>query len=404
MDLKNSILIIIIIILIISISYFFYRTKTKEIALTVFSIVSTLFVAEIITKLFYPQIMEHDELFEYDANLGWKFMANNKVSINYEGEANHYVETNSLGFRDGPYLLNQDNTKKILVLGDSFVSNVSVKSEDVFTEVLQDRLENIEVLNFGINGYSQVQEYLQLKEWYHRINPDVIILMVYIRNDFANNIDENGFVPRPFASWDEENQTIKINHPTPRKETTEKVTSVPFWRIYRKSHLYHLLSNRINFLRIKLNQDNEPELIPSLQDPPELYLCNTQPSENTKLMQRTMEELLLKFAAFSDEIGVPLVFAIAPSMVQVEDKLWSSFLENYGGNSRDFIRSLPNDRLIQFAEDNKLQMIDLLPILRSEANKGKVLYYPKEQHWNSEGNQVVARSLYDYLETRSLID
>jgi hypothetical protein len=348
--------------------------------------------------------MEHDKMFEYDSNLGWKFISNKKGSIIYEGEANHYLEINSLGFRDSPYRPNLDKTKKILVLGDSFVSNIAVKSKEVFTEVLQEGLENIEVFNFGVNAYSNVQEYLLLKEWYNRINPDILILMIYIQNDFTDNVEKDWLYPRPFASWDEENLTLKINHPAPELKSIKKVSSLRPWRIYRKSHLFHLLNRKINLLRIKLTRDNEPELKPSLYDPPELYLCNTRPSENTKLMFRTMEELLLKFKEFSDEKGIPLVFALAPSMVQVEDKLWSSFVLNYGRNSENFIRSLPNDRLIQFAEKNNLTMFDLLPILQSEAKKGKTLYNPMEKHWTSEGNSVVARSLLDYLKTNSLVE
>jgi hypothetical protein len=59
---------------------------------------------------------------------------------------------------------------------------------------------------------------------------------------------------------------------------------------------------------------------------------------------------------------------------------------------------------MQFAEKNNLLMIDLLPILQSEAKKGKTLYNRRDQHWNSDGNRVVAGSLLGYLKTKSLIE
>jgi len=389
---------------VISLSFLFFRNKRKEIALGLFSFVFAIFIVEAFVMLFYPQIMEHDKMFEHDPYLGWKFVSNKKGAIVYPGEAHHYIETNSMGFRDDPPPPDQDKIRKILILGDSFVSNISVIDSDVFTEVLERSLNNTAVLNFGVNGYGQVQEYLLLQKWLGKINPDIIILVIYIRNDFNDNIGGYWvYYPRPFASWDEDDLTLKIN-PPPQATPTKEATSEPFWKIYRKSHLYLFLDRRINILITKFSQADQSEHKPSLFTPPELYLCRSQPSENTKLMYRTMEELLLRIAGYADEIGVPLVFAIAPSIVQVEDKLWSSCLLNSGGKLEDYIRTLPNDKLMQFAEKNNLLMIDLLPILQSESKKGKTLYNSREQHWNSDGNRVVARSLLGYLKTKSLIE
>ncbi len=116
-----------------------------------------------------------------------------------------------------------------------------------------------------------------------------------------------------------------------------------------------------------------------------------------------MEELLLRIANYVDERGVPLVFAIAPSVFQVEEERWSRLLK-YAEESEKYIRSLPNDKLMQFAEKNNLLMIDLLPKFQYEAKKGKTLYNRTEQHWNSDGNLLVAHSLLEYLKAKSLVE
>ncbi len=389
---------------VISLSFLLFRNKRKEIALGLFSFVFAIIIAEVFVRLVYPQIMEHDKMFEYDPYLGWKYMSNKKGAIVYPGEAHHYIETNSIGFRDDPPPPDQDKIRKILVLGDSFVSNISVKDSEVFTEVLEQSLENTAVLNFGVNGYGPVQEYLLLQEWHRKMNPDLIVLMIYIRNDFNDNMGNYwGDVPRPFATWSEEDQALKINtppQPTPAKEATPE----PSWKFYRKFHLYHFLNNRILCFITKFSKTDKSEHQPSLYTPPELYLCRSQPSENTKLMYRTMEELMLKIAGYADEIETSLVFVIAPTIVQIEDELWSSTLLNFDEKQEDYIRTLPNDKLMQFAEKNNLLMIDLLPILQSETKKGNALYNRIEQHWNSNGNHVVARFLLGYLKNKSLIE
>jgi len=266
-----------------------------------------------------------------------------------------------------------------------------VKDNEVFTEVLESNLKNTAVINFGVNGYGQVQEYLLLQKWLPKINPDLIILVIYISNDFSDNMGGYWLYSRPFASWFEEDRTLKINPPL-QTTSIKEANSRPFWKFYIKSHLYHFLDKKIRFLVTKYSHDYTT---------PELYLCHPRPSKKTEQMYRTMEELLLKIAGYADEAGVPIVFVIAPTMIQVEDELWSSTFLNLGEKPEDYIKTLPNDKLMQFAKKNNLLMVDLLPIFQSEEKKGNTLYNLREQHWNSEGNRVVARSLLNYLKTNN---
>jgi len=77
------------------------------------------------------------------------------------GAVANTIQTNSLGFRDHAPPSNKKN--RIMVLGDSFVSNVSVKDDEVFTEIMETRMKDSDVMNFGVNAYGEVQEYLLLK-------------------------------------------------------------------------------------------------------------------------------------------------------------------------------------------------------------------------------------------------
>jgi hypothetical protein len=371
-----------------------------RIGLAVVSLIFSIFIAEVGLKLFYPQIMEHDQMFEADPHLGWRFIPNRTGSIVFPGEANLYIRTNSLGFRDNALPSANEKPRKLLVLGDSFVSNIAVPDNDVFTEVMERQLRNTAVLNFGVNGYGQVQSYLTLREWFERVNPDLMILMITVRNDFEDNIGSSWLYPRPYASWN--GGTLHIHPPAP---VQPRKASETFWKVYRRSHFFQLLDRELNPLIVKFSKaskaTNDHE--PSFYTPPEFYLCRSEPSEKTQLMYRTMEELLLRIAGYARERGVPLVFAIGPSMLQVDDQLWSSTLQRFGERPEHYVRSLPNDRLMQFAAKNDLLMMDLLPILESETKKGRVLYFPRDDHWNSEGNHVVAHALLEYLRSKSLI-
>ena len=99
-----------------------------------------------------------------------------------------------------------------------------------------------------------------------------------------------------------------------------------------------------------------------------------------------------------------MVFVIAPSFLQADAELWSSMLMEYDVDDEHYLPSLPNRRLMQFAEENDLAMLDLLPILESEVQKGRPVFDPKEQHWTSEGNLIVADALLDYLTSTALVE
>ncbi|MDO5977707.1 hypothetical protein [Flavivirga spongiicola] len=376
--------------------------KKNILLLIVFSVFIFL-VVEICFRFFYPQITQHDNMYEHDEVLGWKFIPNKKGTIVYPGEAHHSIKINSMGFRDNP--LSDDRGEKILVLGDSFVSNISVKDDDVFTEIMEQNLVNTSVLNFGVNGYGQVQEYLQLQKWFNVINPDLIISVIYIRNDFTDNVKDtnwpssNSIYTRPLALWNEENQEVKLQPvPPPIKE----IISKPSDRFYHKLHIYHFIRTRIYTIRDRFFKKDESKAYS--YTPPELYLCRSEPSTETEVMYKTMERMLFNISNFIKEKRVPIVFAIAPSIVQVEDELWSSVMENADGSKVTYIRTLPNDKLMAFAKKNNWYMIDLLPELLSETRKGKKLYNPLEQHWTVEGNHVVSHLLLKYLKDKHLIE
>ena len=131
---KVSILALCIVLPMLSLSLF--RNKRKEIVLVLFSFAFSVFVVEVFLRQFYPLNMEHDQMFEYDPDLGWRFVSNKRGAIVYADEARHWIKTNSLGFRDNSPPENNDSNKKIMVIGDSFVSNIAVKDSEVFTEVM----------------------------------------------------------------------------------------------------------------------------------------------------------------------------------------------------------------------------------------------------------------------------
>lgn len=361
------------------------------------SVTFSIILCEILLRLFCPQVMEHAKMFTYDAELGWKFIPDTQGNIVYYGEVNHLIKTNSFGFRDHPVTAGHEK-KKLMVVGDSFVSNISVRDNDVFTEIMEQQLPSSDVLNFGVNGYNQVQEYLLLKDWVDKINPDLIVLVIYTRNDFTENTGEDWLFGRPYVSLEGHDSTLTFHDPPKFKQATEREK---IWNFYRKSHVYTLADRALlNMAMAFQGIDGNPK--PSFYAIPESYLCRNRPSREIRTLFSIMEKLLLNVSAFANEKKVPLVMVIAPSIVQVQDDMWSDLTA--GISAEAYTRSLPNDRLMQFANENNLKMIDLLPVLQSKSREGKKMYNITDQHWSAEGNRVVADAIVDYLKSHALVN
>lgn len=97
------------------------------------------------------------------------------------------IKTNSFGIRDKEYSLEKPTgTYRIFVVGDSYTFGWGVDNEDIYTEVLEERLNGngggkYEVFNLGINGIGTDLKYLRLLQ-YSDYSPDLVILHV-VQND-----------------------------------------------------------------------------------------------------------------------------------------------------------------------------------------------------------------------------
>jgi hypothetical protein len=371
-----------------------FRRKRREIALFVVALALSLAGAEVSLRQFRPALMEHDGMFQFDRQLGWTFIPSRSSSIVRSGEARHYVRTNAMGFRDND-LPTDPAVRRIMFVGDSFVSNLAVKDDEVFTELMERALPRTAVLNFGVNGFGPVQEYLLLQRWLDQVRPALVVVMIYVRNDFQDNVADDWMYARPVASLDAGGGLTV--HPVVGE--APPVTARPW---VTRSQVFHLARGAPGILVDAFAASKQVEYEPSLETPPELYLCRLEPSEKTRVMYRTMEAIVLKIDELAAERGIPSVFVLAPSHVQVDDGLWSEALRRYGETEANYARSMPNDRLMAFAANHRLRMVDLLPTLMSANRGGKTLYHRREQHWNREGNRVVAEVLAEYLRAEGL--
>ena len=67
---NNAVTLLGVVIVVALIFSLILRNRKKEIVLLLISLILSISIAEVFLRLFYPQIHEARELFEYDAHLG----------------------------------------------------------------------------------------------------------------------------------------------------------------------------------------------------------------------------------------------------------------------------------------------------------------------------------------------
>ena len=123
----------------------------------------------------------------FDDQLGWRSVPDDE-SMTFGKK----LTTNSRGLRDREYpYAKPTGTKRILVLGDSFTWGYGVADDETFAEVLEQRLQSVEgkweVINTGVSGWGTDQEYLYLTQEGFDYSPDIVVLALFLGNDFTNN-------------------------------------------------------------------------------------------------------------------------------------------------------------------------------------------------------------------------
>ncbi|MEG3926753.1 SGNH/GDSL hydrolase family protein [Microcoleus sp. T3_D1] len=147
-----------------------------------------------------------------DPNLGWKLKPGASGEWNEEGAS--FVQVNSEGLRDDREhtKAKPPNTLRVAVLGDSFTEAIHVPVEQTFWSKLERKLgnceavkgrKNVEVMNFGVQGYSTAQALIMLRKKVWDYNPDIVILAFFIGNDVINNSPQLEYdLYRPFFAYD----------------------------------------------------------------------------------------------------------------------------------------------------------------------------------------------------------
>ncbi len=178
----------------------------------------TLLVIELFLRLFMPVDYRPPASELPNVARDIIYQASQTPGLDYELAPNVHTEahgalvtTNSYGMRDNEP--DPARPRKIVVLGDSFSFGFYLPQDEVFTQLLEQKLQQVdptvEVLNLSVSGYATKDEVAVLKYRGMQWRPEVIILG-YVMND--PEVEPIQQIPAYFrqASWWQYSHVLRL--------------------------------------------------------------------------------------------------------------------------------------------------------------------------------------------------
>ena len=305
---------------------------------------------------------EYGNLSTYDPLLGWKGVPSASVRFTTNNSSTR-LALNSEGFRDIEHGTSIGSKPAIIFLGDSFAWGYEVEFDEMFVNLLREKLPGYEIFNLSHRGYGTDQELLVFRDWREK-QPIKLVVLMFFENDVGdNNSDVRNNKPKPkFQVVDDQLELTGV--PVPKDERwdrpPERKAEENFWRatakkIFFPSHFLHDLFFRVSqFFVQHVKEEEHPDLT---------------------LTIRILEELKKEV----EDRGARFVLAFIPSRLEV-DKPDSS------PPYQAALKPLCRERGIEY--------LDLAPAFR---NRWFRTYYRNSIHWNPRGQGVAAEVLGDYL-------
>lgn len=147
------------------------RIKIIALTISLMALVTGLFLSEFLVRRFFPR-------YQYAAKLALQYEQNRLVArvpnqrLEYVHPDDHQkkitVEYNSQALR-GPEISWDKEQQFWGFFGDSFVENLRLEYADTFTALINQKAQNeVNTVNFGVEGYGTDQAYLYYRHFAHR--------------------------------------------------------------------------------------------------------------------------------------------------------------------------------------------------------------------------------------------
>ncbi len=334
----------------------------------------------------------HPKVNRLDPVLGWRPRPG--LRFHYEREGSAEIAINAAGFRDIDHPRRKPpGTWRIAVLGDSVVEAREVPIEETFWKRLETMLptgsaRRVEVLNFGVNGYSTAQSLLTLERVALDYEPDLVIQVFFTGTDVTGNVLAlGGNRDRPYFGLT--GGTLRLLS-TPGDAAGYGLRR---WQDALRTRFYDLrLPQLVREMRVRAKLFRKAKRRPGLAPAPDLNHGIYRPPGDPAWIEawEVSEAMIAELAARCRQRGVAFLLAICPNAPQCDPDptVAPALCRMLEVESLDY----PERRLEAFAARAGLPCLALAHGFRRVAAGGERLF-GDGVHLNRAGHRAAAEAI-----------
>jgi hypothetical protein len=228
--------------------------------------------------------------------------------------------------------------------------------DECFTELLEERFPETDVIAMGVPGYGTAQELLLYEREGSKFDPD-LVLLVFVRNDPGENLERRG---RP-AFRLEDGELLPPREPVGRRKSAASEWLIEHSRLYaRLVYATQVGRQRLKMLKAGTRLDRPRDYVP------------LTPEEKTEAWALT-DALLLRLRERVTAGGAGFAVVLAPSPEE----------------TREHMRAL--------CAAHDLTLLDLTPAIEAAGSAGIEVRLRDDPHLSPAGQRVVADAIEAFL-------
>jgi len=377
------------------------KEVVKSVGLLIVVMLLFLTVLEVTFRLAYPQstlnqlVKSSPRIYESSDYLPWGLKPNtNDMHHGLFNEFSVNVSINSQGLRNAELQPKQEDTYRILVIGDSFTFGYGVENNETYPYLLQQKLDEasnkkIEVINAGYaSGYGTETFYAYLKKEGLKLEPDMILIGFLPGNDFTDitveqweEVDEKGLpVSVTGGDWiDESGRRRQVNPGANFIENPVLYRTHLFFNT--NSHVYAFFKERLKGFVIK-------------QSPPTELFSRKEYTQREEMLYNKSTKILKGIINLANEKDVSVAMVMIPIKVEVYEDQFVKGLQFYDLNPDEFEINKIQTLLTTFGENNNMQVIDLRPsFVEYVQQSNSKVYFDHDMHWTPLGHEIASNTI-----------
>ncbi len=302
---------------------------------------------------------------------------------------------NNVGMRDDDVAAEKaPGTRRLLVLGDSFMEGWGCQRGEIFTDLLESELtregRTVEVVAAGVASWSPLTELAWLRHRGLALSPDVVLVAVDATDPAGDSFYQHRLVR------DEQGRPDHIRPGRRLMDLPQGLHNL----LARRSWMYRYIDRWLtktfpasewDYGYWSESDDVWAPLRSETEIPAARYEAYWKP---TREALQTMREIL-------DERGIPLLVVMYPAGVETDTEAWEP-----GRATADFPHGVVPPRRFEYLEAataaDSVPYFSLLETFRSDERPAR-LFYPYDGHWSPAGHRAAAAAVAGEIRRRGLL-